>query len=642
MTTPTTAVLDATEVTQAVQDLQHSVTLIAGKTTVVRAYVSGTIGPVTGVSGTLTVLRSPTDPGSTVRSVNTLTLDPNAPLDLPTRRADADLSLNFLLPPALTAEGALSVRSLTLSDSLTGAPVPLSVPANGPTVWFHSSPPLRVRVFGLRYADGDPPTTHTPRDLDYTALISWLKRAYPVAEVISSHTVIDVTAAAPFVCNDTNAQLAAIRALDISAGGDRRTHYIGQVADGGFFMRGCSSGVPAAPDPATVASSPCGAADWGWDFDGVYSDWYGGHELGHTFGRRHPGFCGESPDDLLGYPFPNGQLADGPATFAGFDVGDPKLGVPMAAMAGVVWHDVMTYCNRQWMSSYTYEGIRRRLVAEEALAVGGPQPAPVPAPPAPVPAAAPAREELRVTRSYGGRPDERFPQLSVTAVAPAPAARAMHREAVGGPEPAGEQLVSVVGTVDLTRREGGIRFVNPVTAAAAQPDQAAEGAAPNGEVPVVLRVRQGDGAPARDFPVTVKLGSDPDPGEDRTGLVDAVVPVGPSPASIELVVGGQVVDTFRPGGPPPPLLAARHAGSADGAFGLDLDFGGRVPEPGQTFAAQVSTDGGVTWQTIGVGLKDPRVQIDRRQFQPGQQVQLRIITTNGFTSSTSDVESIRV
>ncbi|MBB4981110.1 hypothetical protein GGE06_002018 [Streptomyces sp. SFB5A] len=31
MTTPTTAVLDATEITQAVQDLQHSVTLIAGR-----------------------------------------------------------------------------------------------------------------------------------------------------------------------------------------------------------------------------------------------------------------------------------------------------------------------------------------------------------------------------------------------------------------------------------------------------------------------------------------------------------------------------------------------------------------------------------------------------------------------------------
>ncbi|WP_051838233.1 hypothetical protein [Streptomyces sp. NRRL F-2580] len=649
MTTPTTAVLDATEITQAVQDLQHSVTLIAGKATVIRAYVSGTFGPAAAVSGALKLVRSPTDPGFTVLSANTVSVNPSVPQDLATRRGDITLSLNFLLPPALTTEGALSVRSLTLTDTVSGNPVRVSAPANGPTVWFHNSPPLRVKVFGLRYEGGDVPGTHTPRDLDYTALISWLKRAYPVAEVISSHTVIDVTADVPFTCNDTNAQLAAIRALDISAGGDPRTHYLGQAADGGFFMRGCSSGVPAAPDPATVASSPCGAADWGWDFDGAYSDWYGGHELGHTFGRRHPGFCGESPDDLLGYPFPNGQLADGAGTFAGLDVGDPSLGVPMTAMAGVVWHDVMTYCNRQWLSSYTYEGIRQRLLAEEAMVTDGAEVAePAPAPQAPAAAGGhPAGEALSVTtRSSGGRPDERFPKLSVTAVAPAQAIRAMRREE-GGPEPDTERLVSVVGTVNLTRRAGGIRFVNPVSAAVTQPAQAtpgagAAGAGPNGEAPVVLRVQQTDGAPARDFPVTVKLGSDPNPGEERTGLVDAVVPVGPSPASIELLIGGQVVDTFRPGGTPTPLLSARHAGAADGAFALTLDFGSQVPEPGQTFAAQVSTDDGITWQTIGVGLKDPAIKIDRGQFQPGQRVQLRIITTNGFTSSTSDVESFQV
>ncbi|MFB7948949.1 hypothetical protein ACFC6L_29000 [Kitasatospora phosalacinea] len=558
MATPTTAVLDATEVTQAVQDLQHGVTLIAGKATVIRAYVSGTFGPAARVSGALELVRSPTDPGVTVLSSNTVPVDPGVPRDLATRRGDITLSLNFLLPPALAAEGALSVGALALTDTVSGNPVPVGAPANGPTVWFHHSPPLRVKVFGLRHEGGDVPGTHTPRDLDCTALVGWLGRACPVAEVIASRTVIDVTADVPFTCNDTNAQLAAIRALDISAGGDPRTHYLGQAADGGFFMRGCSSGVPAVPDPATVASSPCGAADWGRDFDGAYSDWYGGHELGHTFGRRHPGFCGESPDDLQNYPFPNGQLADSPDTFVGFDVGDLALNLPMRASPGVQWHDVMTYCNRQWISSYTYEAIRRRLADENALTAGAPVPESPPATPAPLPEDAPAPPPVVPVAGpggpaapTGGRPDERFPQLSVTRAAAPQAGMAV--PAVEAPAGA-ERLVSVVGTVNLTQRQGGIRFVNPVSPLAAQP-AGSGGPGPNGETPVVLRIEQADGGAPREVPVPVKPASELAPGADRTGLVDAVVPVGPSPAAIELLVGGQAVDTFRAAGAPPPRCA---------------------------------------------------------------------------------------
>ena len=28
------------------------------------------------------------------------------------------------------------------------------------------------------------------------------------------------------------------------------------------------------------------------------------------------------------------------------------------------WHDVMTYCDQQWISKYTYDGIFDRLAAE--------------------------------------------------------------------------------------------------------------------------------------------------------------------------------------------------------------------------------------------------------------------------------------
>jgi hypothetical protein len=81
----------------------------------------------------------------------------------------------------------------------------------------------------------------------------------------------------------------------------------------------------------------------------------------------HPGFCnGKSADDPA-YPFANGQLANADGNFTGLDVGDDDLKIVPAALPGTTWHDVMTYCDFQWPSSYSYLGIRARLVAEEML-----------------------------------------------------------------------------------------------------------------------------------------------------------------------------------------------------------------------------------------------------------------------------------
>lgn len=610
-------VVDAVEVTQAVQDLNHSVPLVAGKATVVRVYLSRPAAPGLTVRGEITVRRSPADTPSTVSSLGTVFLDPAQAGKVAVCRNDADLSLNFRLPDARTTPGQLTVDVTTVVDTATGQAVPLSG-STSLTVWFQASPPLRVRILGLRYRFGTPPAVHTPRALDFAALLSWLRRAYPVDQVISSAAVVDVSAdeAAEFSCGDVNAQLAALRALDISAGADLRTHYYGLVADDGFYMRGCASGIPAVPDPATVASGPAGAADFGWDFDGTYGDWYGAHELGHTFGRRHPGFCGETPDDLPNYPFAQGCIADATHQFVGFDVGDPALGLPMAALPGLQWHDVMTYCDFQWLSPYTYQGVRNRLIAEDALG-----------PPAPGPTGG--------SGGHGGRPDERFPARAVLPQGPEREASATTEG--GAPGPDEPHFVSVVARVNLTRGQGGIRFVNPVaprTASAAGPE-------PDTGTPALLRVHEAGRATPRDIPVHVKLDSELGPEDDSTGLIDAVVPVGPGTQAIDLVIDGRTVDTFRASAPPPVLRATRHAGTEDGAMGLALEFD-RELAPDTSYAAQVSTDQGATWQTIAVGMRDPVIHVDRGQFRPGDEVQVRIITTNGFTSTSAITESFRV
>ena len=174
----------------------------------------------------------------------------------------------------------------------------------------------------------------------------------------------------PFSAATINAFIRAIRVTDLLGGVDARTHYYGLVSDGNgsFFMRGLASGIPGTADPSTVASGPTGVNTWGWDTDGTYGDWYTGHELGHTFGRFHAEFCGAAGG--APYPFTDGQLSNADGAFVGFDVGDPSHGLPPRALPGTVWHDVMTYCASQWLSSYTYSGIRDRLVQEDALPAG--------------------------------------------------------------------------------------------------------------------------------------------------------------------------------------------------------------------------------------------------------------------------------
>jgi hypothetical protein len=377
------------------------------------------------------------------------------------------------------------------------------------------------------------------------------------------------------------------------------------VSDAGFFMRGCAAGIPSSPSPSTVASGPTGPATWGWDVDGSYGDWYGGHELGHTYGRRHPGFCGETQSDLANYPFDNGQLANSDASFAGFDVGDPVNGLPMAALRGTQWHDVMTYCNFQWLSAYTYLGVRRRLADEDGLAAGG--------------AGAGGF-------GAGGRPDERFPHRAASRESQASRANS-------GSAAAGEVVVSVVATVNLTKRTGRILYVNPLERLIAS-DRERPGSA-------VLRIKGVGNKLLRETPVPVRLNSELRPGEDQVGIVDAVLRVDTSARAIELVLDGKAVDAYPVGGSLPSVRALRVVEGAAKTITMVTDAE-QPAERGQTYSVQVSTDGGRTWQTIAVGLKHPALDLDRGQFHAGQEVRVRVIATNGVQRSVVMSETVRI
>jgi hypothetical protein len=577
--------VDGVEMTQSIQNLSNTVPLIAAKATVARVYLSSRLPAPTTVRGTLRIRRDGT-PDSLVPSLNEVVLDPAEFGQIGVQRNDAAKSLNFLFPPNQTVAGSADVTLVRLEEAATGVPQNVAPPGALDTAVFSNSPPLRLGLIGFSYEFGTPPQTFTPSADDFGLILSWLQRAYPVALVIATQRVVAANTSAPFTCGAINSQLAAIRALDVSAGADSRTHYYGVVSDGGFFMRGCA-GVPSSPNPAAVGSGPTGPATWGWDFDGSYGDWYGGHELGHTFGRRHPGFCGESDDDP-NYPFDGGQLSNADGAFAGFDVGDAVYALAMTALPGVDWHDVMTYCIRQWLSSYTYAGIRERLTAEDALGSGA--------------------------GAGSGRPDERFPEGFGPETAPSPPRR--------------RNLVSIVAQVNLTKGTGQIDYVNPVTRGEVSPQDATG--------PVVIRTKNGDGEVLDEFRVGVTPVAQEAPGEDSHALCDVVIAAHPDAITIELLVHDQLADTFRAGAAPLPIGELRvERGPQEVVLSGDR---GTALRPGLFYNVQLSSDGGRSWQTVAVGEQSPRVAIHSSNLPEDRPVLVRVQASDGFHASETVVE----
>ena len=635
---------DGVEVTQAIQDMAHGVPLIAQKRTVARVYLSvGSPDAVT-VSGVIRVRRvGSSGLGTAIRAQAPLTIDPAVNGNLRLKRESETRSLNFILPRQVLTAGQWEVRLSSLNRVQPHRALIVPTGARR-TITFTASPPLRVRLIGIRFQAGA--TIVTPTPLDFTLIQSWLGRAYPVASVEWSQVTVDGPSAWPFQAPEINAFVRAIRTADVAGGVDARTHYYGLVADNAAatFMRGLASGIPTTADPTTVASGPCGGGTFGWDTDGSYGDWYTGHELGHTFGRFHAEFCGAGGG--APYPFTNGQLSNADGAFVGFDVGDIANGLPLRALPGTAWHDVMSYCVNQWMSSFTYTGIRTRLVAEDGMA-GAPLPA--------------GRRRSGARRASGR----------------------------GGAMPSG--TIHVVATLNVTQRTGELRHVTPVAAippgqaalASGRPRGRARAGARAGAAPtILLRVFGRGDALIAEYVAPFIPDACRDAGDDVSGSIDVFVTGASAATRLELLLDGVVVDTFAPAAAAPPAVsnirastparppapgrrpgasrAARAGGPASdddadpvlswtpagpagrGTRAASRRAGARPPAGGPVtgaatrYTVQVSVDGGSTWQTVGYGLTAPQVRIDRTVLGDAQTVKVRVTATTGFRSVSTE------
>ena len=378
------------EVVQTVQGPFNPVPLVTSpngtKRTIARVFLNatGVTSPIANVTGQLTATRlDGSRPGGPLRvdSLNTISVAPGQTLDA-ARRAGIDGSLNFELPAEWIGEGRLHLQlehllidgdqsALTCQFCDNAAIQPY-------TVTFHRVPPARIWLVGVPYTTSFTGTSQTfsPRQKDFDFLSSWLRRAYPTGDVQITQSALATVTDQPsrsdnpdtpadetvdgFNCDDVNSRLSQF--AQTIPGQPAQTRYYGVVSDGsGLFMRGCAN------IGGRFGSGPAGCCSFGWDTDTVYTDFYGGHEIGHMYDRKHPDPGCEDSDDDGSFPFFGGHIGDSFSNNQGFDVGDASLS-PMALPAlydWPTWTDVMTYCDNEWLSSYTYNGILKNLCGKD-------------------------------------------------------------------------------------------------------------------------------------------------------------------------------------------------------------------------------------------------------------------------------------
>ncbi|WP_181182247.1 MULTISPECIES: hypothetical protein [unclassified Mesorhizobium] len=134
------------EVTQAIQNMAHTVRLIAGKATTIRVYVQprGLTSNLR-VRGEIAISTTLGAPGSYVASANEISLRATQHPTLTEQRRDTALSLNFVFPSPPV--GPMSVRLKRIQPTSGGNDFPI-MPGGEQNVEFASAPMLRVRVLG--------------------------------------------------------------------------------------------------------------------------------------------------------------------------------------------------------------------------------------------------------------------------------------------------------------------------------------------------------------------------------------------------------------------------------------------------------------------------------------------------------------
>jgi hypothetical protein len=375
------------EVTQGIQDSSNTVPLVKGRRTFVRVHVKSDGNAVNNVTMRLYNGSSALLPVNSVGTQLTVRQNPN--------RDQINDSFLFELPWSWVSQNSLTLRAELNPFRSQLEP---SYADNTMTRSFtlRNSPHISVEFFRLNYTKNG--TTYRPRIWeDVLMTYSWIQRVYPIGGAVGENfkprlwdvdggtylagmvdqthsdcakiykKASDRSLCASYLGNQWLAYYRIATTLGfLNVGLKTKAFYYGMISDGLEFPRGQAI-------YSKTSVGPTGSGTWGWDTDGSYADWYAGHEIGHSLGRAHPragsGGCGHSNSDPdFPYGTASGSRAPiGAGSTQGFDVGDSAFGINRRILPNSTWNDLMSYCDNQWISDYTYKAMLNYMADHPSL-----------------------------------------------------------------------------------------------------------------------------------------------------------------------------------------------------------------------------------------------------------------------------------
>ena len=321
----------------------NSIWLVARKNTGVRVYTdwdaSAGLPPINRLTGNLTVQTANT----------TLTLNPINPgnaitplRDAQINMAVADHTLNFMIP------AAWCVGTVTVSCELWDQNAPGSRSARFTrTIVFTAVDPLNLYLVGINYQAVTPNIPAPTQAAISTTIVSLIK-TYPVGDVIQTgyNTLNFNESVTGNVANGCGSGLNDLLDRLNDLRGSSGDIYLGSLPAGilntpGNSVGGCApQGGKTAATFVDYAIAPVGDVP---------------HEVGHALDRHHApcsSGCSVSPADPdPNYPQYGSFRSDSIGVF-GFDPTSNTVFAPSG------YSDFMAYFFPQWVSAYTYNGLR--------------------------------------------------------------------------------------------------------------------------------------------------------------------------------------------------------------------------------------------------------------------------------------------
>jgi hypothetical protein len=530
------------EVTQAVQQPDNSVLLAANRTTYVR-WTLTSAGANANVSAYLygTTANGTPLPGSPIAALNN-----SRTLKATANRAVLNDTFNFKLPDTW------STGSILLS-AYAGNSAGYNVNTVAVPFQFISADSMRVTIIPIHYKCNNQSGSYQPAP-PFGYLTDYTYRLYPVPSIITSiHSAANYSGACsgtgptPSLADWEN-MLNVITTIWDNAGNPNNYYY-------GLLSIDCSGGCIAGigwigGNKAAVGFSGFGSAHT------AASETHA-HEVGHNHGRRHTPGCGPAGVDPL-YPYTGGAIGNSSHQNFGFDI----VTLQIYPYASPTAYDIMDYCDNQWVSDYTYNGL------------------------------------------YS------FANLNLN---------------LASSQPLGDRALLISGSIDPSSGRAAIRSAYTLDVPARLPD--------HGDHTLELLDANGNIIATYSFaPTRAEIDRYPlSAGGELIGF-NLKVPYANNVAAIRVRHGSTILGELRSGAHAPVLSTqASTLNAATQTTRINWLAADPDREP-LHYLVRASIDNGANWQTIGVDLAQPQIDLDPDYFS-GHLVLVQVLASDGLHTS---------